>query len=112
MQKSHWLEMSVSAVSTLSQDKYYEDEVARNPFHLKAWTSYLHWKREAVPATRFFIYERALKYLPRSYKLWFAYLTERRKYLRTKSTNDRGYDTLINAFERAMVHMNKMPRIW
>jgi pre-mRNA-splicing factor SYF1 len=102
----------VSCVSTLPQDKYYEDEVARNPYHLKAWTSYLTWKKEALPAMRFFIYERALKYLPRSYKLWFAYLMERKKGLRGKSVADKGYDILINTFERALVHMNKMPKIW
>ena len=99
-------------MSLTSQDLYYEEEIARNPYHLKSWTSYLQFKRDARSAVRFFIYERALKFLPRSYKLWFAYLTERRKSLANKCITHQGYETLVSAFERAIVHMNKMPRIW
>lgn len=58
------------------------------------------------------IYERALKCLPRSYKLWQAYLRERSSNLADKCITSKRFEILINTFERALIHMNKMPRIW
>ncbi len=95
-----------------SQDLYYEEEIARNPFHLKSWMAYLAYKKEAKPNTRYMIYERAVKYLPRSYKLWFAYLMERKANLKKKSIKDKSFSILASTFVRSIVHMNKMPRIW
>ncbi|XP_042465258.1 pre-mRNA-splicing factor SYF1-like [Zingiber officinale] len=58
------------------------------------------------------IYERALKALPGSYKLWHAYLRERLEAVRGRPVNDLAFDSLNNTFERALVTMHKMPRIW
>ncbi|KAG6414737.1 hypothetical protein SASPL_122111 [Salvia splendens] len=59
----------------ISQDMYpseeEEEEVIRNPHSLKSWLRYL---THAPPEKRVIIYERALKALPGSYKLWHAYL--------------------------------------
>lgn len=58
------------------------------------------------------MYERALKELPGSYKLWYNYLRVRRKQVRGKCITDSLYEQVNNAFERALVFMHKMPRIW
>jgi len=52
----------------------FSQEIARNPFSLKSWLRYLNAKTQAKPVKRYLIYERALKFLPGSYKLWWAYL--------------------------------------
>ncbi len=49
-------------------------EIARNPYSLKNWLRYLGAKTQAKPVKRYLLYERALKFLPGSYKLWWAYL--------------------------------------
>jgi pre-mRNA-splicing factor SYF1 len=66
---------SSTALST--QDLSYEDDVLRDPFSWKNWWFYLDFKSSASPATRQVIFERALKRLPGSYKLWHRYVTER-----------------------------------
>lgn len=93
----------------------YEEEIARNPFYLKGWLKYLEYKSSNSSTTttdRYIIYERALKYLPRSYKLWYNYLLLRKNQLEYVSITDKRYQTLITTFERALVQMNKMPVIW
>ncbi|GKV51849.1 hypothetical protein SLEP1_g58473 [Rubroshorea leprosula] len=67
---------------------------------------------EAPFSNRFIIYERALKALPGSYKLWHAYLRGRLEIVRNLPVTHPKYDTLNNTFERALVTMHKMPRIW
>ncbi|KAK9127271.1 hypothetical protein Syun_016068 [Stephania yunnanensis] len=54
----------------------------------------------------------ALKALPGSYKLWHAYLRERLEIVRNLPVTHPEYQTLNNTFERALVTMHKMPRIW
>jgi pentatricopeptide repeat protein len=95
-----------------AQDIQFEDEVARNPYAPKVWWSYLTYKTDAAPSTRYLIYERALKHLPRSYKLWHAYLQERTQKVENKRPTSKKAQILINTYERALVHMHKMPRIW
>lgn len=102
----------ISSLFFAGQDLHHEEEISRNPFHLKSWTNYLAYKKDAKPAARYLIYERALKFLPRSYKLWHPYLQERMDKLESKSVCDKGYDILVNTFERSLVHLHKMPRIW
>jgi len=89
-----------------------ENELTNNPYRLKSWTNYLTFLESSNPYQRFKVYERALKYLPRSYKLWHGYLGERTKLLRNYPLTDKAYDNLISTYERALVHMNKMPVIW
>ncbi|CAN0925342.1 Pre-mRNA-splicing factor SYF1 [Linum grandiflorum] len=105
--------MSISKDLYPSQDDLpYEEELLRNPFSLKLWWRYLVARREAPFKKRFVIYERALKALPGSYKLWHAYLTERLDVVRNLPITHSQYDALNNTFERALVTMHKMPRIW
>ncbi|KAL4286042.1 hypothetical protein AHAS_Ahas19G0046600 [Arachis hypogaea] len=105
--------------SSISQDLYpsqddllYEEEILRNPFSLKLWWRYLIARSESPFKKRFVIYERTLKALPGSYKLWHAYLRERLDLVRNLPITHSQYDTLNNTFERALVTMHKMPRIW
>ncbi|KAL0012683.1 hypothetical protein SO802_007791 [Lithocarpus litseifolius] len=93
-------------------DLLYEEEVLRNPFSLKLWWRYLIARSDAAFKKRFIIYERALKALPGSYKLWHAYLRERLDLVRNLPISHSQYKTLNNTFERALVTMHKMPRIW
>lgn len=101
-----------------SHELYFEEQISQNPYHLKLWWNYLTATATESSATkgqarkRNLIYERALRYLPRSYKLWHSYLDERRNYLEGKNISSKGYQILVNTYERALVHMHKMPRIW
>lgn len=95
-----------------NDDLVYEEELLRNPFGLKLWWRYLVARREYPFKKRFIIYERALKALPGSYKLWHAYLAERLDIVRNLPVIHHEYETLNNTFERALVTMHKMPRIW
>lgn len=109
----------MAAVGAISEDLYpsqddllYEEEILRNPFSLKLWWRYLVARADAPFKKRSVIYERALKALPGSYKLWHAYLRERLDQVRPLPISHPLYDSLNNTFERALVTMHKMPRIW
>jgi len=59
-----------------------EDEVARNPYSVKSWLAYTDAKSSAAPAVRYSVYERSLRLMPGSYKLWVAYLSDRQRQVR------------------------------
>ena len=94
------------------KDSKLEDEIFRLGFSLKAWWNYIHSLTEGDFSNRFQCYEKALTFLPRSYKLWHAYLQEREFHVKQKSPNSRFADLVIETYERALVNLNKMPRIW
>ena len=48
----------------------------------------------------------------RSYKLWSKYLAERRRDIKGLSPADPARKEVNNCYERALVFMHKMPRIW
>lgn len=110
-----------------------EDEVARNPYSVKSWLAYTDAKSSAEPQVRYNVYERALRLMPGSYKLWVAYLSDRQRQvmrtqcrgvsqrlasrflplqLRSLCIDNSQYEITNNAFERAMVTMHKMPVVW
>ncbi|KAJ4755519.1 Pre-mRNA-splicing factor SYF1 [Rhynchospora pubera] len=93
-------------------DLSYEEEILRDPFKLKGWWRYLFARASAPLKKRSILYERALKALPGSYKLWHAYLRERIDAIRPFPTTHPSYASLNNTFERALVTMHHMPRIW
>lgn len=94
------------------EDLIFEEEILRNPFTLKLWWRYLAARRDAPFKKRKILYERAVKALPGSYKLWHAYLRERMETVRDLPIHHDQYEVLNNTFERALVTMHKMPRIW
>ncbi|CAA7029607.1 unnamed protein product [Microthlaspi erraticum] len=95
-----------------SEDLVHEEIVLRNPNTLKPWWRYLISKSDSPFKERFVIYERALKALPGSYKLWYAYLRERLNAVRDLPVIHPQYEGLNNTFERALVTMHRMPKIW
>eukprot|EP00928_Gymnodinium_smaydae_P070601 TRINITY_DN54408_c0_g1_i1.p1 TRINITY_DN54408_c0_g1~~TRINITY_DN54408_c0_g1_i1.p1 ORF type:complete len:968 (+),score=248.96 TRINITY_DN54408_c0_g1_i1:128-3031(+) len=93
-------------------DVAYEQELQQNPYSVKLWFAYVRAKTEASEQVRFLIYERAVKELPGSYKLWHAYLRERMKSLKDLCVTDPLFEATNNAFDRSLVFLHKMPRIW
>lgn len=79
---------------------------------MKHWLRYIEHKKNAPKYGVNIVYERALKELPGSYKLWYNYLRTRRRQVRGKCITDPQYEEVNNAFERSLVFMHKMPRIW
>ncbi|CAM9979894.1 unnamed protein product, partial [Heterosigma akashiwo] len=86
-------------------DFEYEEEISRNPYALKSWWRYLDHKKNARPKTRYVVYERALKFLPGSFKLWHSYLKERTLAVEDKSVLDPAREVVANAYERALHHL-------
>ncbi|RKO91332.1 hypothetical protein BDK51DRAFT_36031 [Blyttiomyces helicus] len=107
------------------EDIVYEEDCLRNPYTIKCWLRYLEHKKNSSPESLTFIYERAVKELPGSYKLWKAYLDLRVSALlhgpedpatglrrRRRDVRDREWERVNNAFERSLVLCNKYPVIW
>ncbi|RHZ79462.1 hypothetical protein Glove_145g19 [Diversispora epigaea] len=92
----------------------FEEEILRNPYTLKSWFRYIDHKSEQPIAQQIFVYERALKELPGSYKLWKRYLDLRREKVQDLNPvrYEKEYLKVNNCFERALVLLHKMPRIW
>lgn len=93
-------------------DVAYEQELQANPYNIKLWLAYLKGKVEAPRQVQFLIYERALKELPGSYKMWHAYLGERMAAVADLNIIAPEFEAVNNAFDRALVFLHKMPRIW
>ncbi|XP_034950910.1 pre-mRNA-splicing factor syf1 homolog [Chelonus insularis] len=94
------------------EDLPYEEEILRNPYSVKHWARYIdHLKNTKSPNINI-VFERALKELPGSYKLWYNYLCHRVNQVKNRRIDDPLYEDVNNAFERALVFMHKMPRIW
>ncbi|XP_068130687.1 pre-mRNA-splicing factor SYF1 [Hyperolius riggenbachi] len=93
-------------------DLQYEEEILRNPYSVKCWMRYIEYKQSGSAHALNLIYERALKELPGSYKLWYAYLKQRRRQVKRRCVTDPGFEEVNNCHERALVFMHKMPRIW
>ncbi|GAO46988.1 hypothetical protein G7K_1202-t1 [Saitoella complicata NRRL Y-17804] len=95
-------------------DEPYEQELLRNPYSLKSWQRYINHKSRAPLPERVFVYERACLDLPGSYKLWKEYLELRVRHL--SAINPARYadefEKVNDAFEKSLVLLNKMPRIW
>ncbi|CEL03266.1 Putative TPR-like protein [Aspergillus calidoustus] len=97
------------------QDTVYEQDLLRNPGSIKPWLAYIEYKQQnGTLYEQAFVMERACKQLPRSYKLWKMYLEFRATHLRNRNaTKYRAEFQKVNAlFERALILLNKMPRIW
>jgi len=61
---------------------------------------------------KFLLYERALKCLPGSYKLWYNYLRDRIDFCKALCITDPLVEETNNCFERCLTFLHKMPRIW
>ena len=56
------------------EDLAYEEEILRNPNMIKPWIRYIEHKADSPRNILNLVFERALKELPGSYKLWYNYL--------------------------------------
>lgn len=54
------------------EDLPYEEEILRNAYSVKHWLRYVDHKKHASKNVINQVYERALKQLPGSYKLWYV----------------------------------------
>ncbi|KAG0242228.1 Pre-mRNA-splicing factor SYF1 [Actinomortierella wolfii] len=106
----------ITQIMISEQDLPYEEDLLRNPFSLRHWLRYIEHHVHSPPAKRFVVYERAVKELPGSYKLWKAYLDERRSYLAARKVSfikaREEWESVDGCYERALVLLHKMPRIW
>ncbi|KAJ2080092.1 pre-mRNA-splicing factor syf1 [Coemansia sp. RSA 988] len=97
-------------------DVRFEEEVQREPHKLKGWLRYLDHKQVSSETGLqiTMIYERAIRQLPGSYKLWHRYLTYRMRKLRGR--NPLHFETEFRktnlCFERALLLLHKMPDLW
>lgn len=84
----------IEALMPTEESLVYEAELLKDPYNLKIWLEYLDsiGSVESVGSSdssdqanttrrRQVVYERALKALPGSYKLWHRYLLERKHHL-------------------------------
>jgi pre-mRNA-splicing factor SYF1 len=90
-------------------DMPYEEECMRNPYNVKSWLRYIEHKTKTKNYKAIYlVYERALKLLSGSYKIWYKYLVYRRNIVKLKPINDIEYDELNNVYERALAFMHKV----
>ncbi|RYP02593.1 hypothetical protein DL764_005719 [Monosporascus ibericus] len=97
------------------EDAVYEQDILRDPGSTKPWLAYIQFKfQHGTLQEQAFVLERACLQLPRSYKLWKMYLQFRTKHV--SKLNAAVFATeykKVNAlFEKALILLNKMPRIW
>lgn len=81
-------------------------------FNFKFWWSKLVSLEEKSYKERSAAFLRALKHLPGSYKLWFHFLTESVEHCNGKCIISGSYQVVNDLFEKCLVFMHKMPRIW
>ncbi|KAF7193853.1 Pre-mRNA-splicing factor syf1 [Pseudocercospora fuligena] len=96
-------------------DEIYENDILRSAGNVRAWLDYAHFKRQhGTLLEQSFVLERACNALPRSYKLWKMYLELRASHLKGRNPAKwkAEYQKVNALFERALVLLNKMPRIW
>lgn len=96
------------------EDLPFEEDCIRNPYSLKSWLRYIDFKSKASGKTNwiavYLIYERALKQLPGSYKLWHSYLKLRRAHVSGKCISDPEYEEVNDLYDRALAYMSKVRR--
>ncbi|KAK6533339.1 pre-mRNA-splicing factor syf1 [Orbilia ellipsospora] len=98
------------------EDVLFEQDIQRDKEpQLKTWLQYInHKKKNGKLAELVFVFERAVKEMPRSYKLWKMYLDIRVSHVEglNPSKYAAEYDKVNDCYERSIVLLNKMPRIW
>ncbi|KCV68050.1 hypothetical protein H696_05516 [Fonticula alba] len=101
--------------STFTQaDLAFENDLFRAPMSLKTWFRYIEHKTETGASDEVisFLYERALKAIPYSYKIWHRYLTLLRKRATGLPIGHPAWRYLVTSYERSLAYLSKMPRLW
>ncbi|ROT39466.1 pre-mRNA-splicing factor SYF1 [Sodiomyces alkalinus F11] len=97
------------------EDSVFEQDILRNPGSVEPWLAYIQFKvQHGTTQGQAFVLERACSQLPRSYKLWKMYLEYRIKHVShlNAALYANEYRKANALFERALILLNKMPRIW
>ncbi|MCJ1359767.1 MAG: pre-mRNA-splicing factor syf1 [Icmadophila ericetorum] len=108
-------ESDLSLYLISNDDIIYEQDIIRDPSGVKPWLAYADFKfQHGTLLEQAFVLERACAHLPRSYKLWKMYLELRIKHLRNKNPAIylSEYAKVNALFERALILLNKIPKIW
>lgn len=92
---SHDFMGQIQAFLEQDEDLSHEEEVTRAPYSLSPWWEYIKAKQNSPGKVRNVIYERAVKHLPGSYKLWRAYLLDRVRQVRRQENNGENSPTLV-----------------
>eukprot|EP01083_Nonionella_stella_P090050 251570_1 len=100
------------ALEEEDRNEQFEEDLQRNPYNVKSWVLYILSKCESRSTVRNLLCERAVKCVPGSYKVWFAYLADRVKQVDGLCVSDNRIEAVNNVFERSLTFMHKMPRIW
>lgn len=88
--------------------QHHEEIIAKQKLSMRAWLDYwgsLEARDDVTPTEAIWVLKRALRYLPRSYKLWkllWEFLLD------TKQPSD----FIVACFERALLTLSKYPRVW
>ena len=94
-----------------------------NPYHFRSWWNSIQALAQDNYEERAVLYQRALHYMPGSYKLWYNFLSESRRFVKKNIHEflkvEEGEEASIcftqvvtDLFERSLVYMSKMPKIW
>jgi pre-mRNA-splicing factor SYF1 len=95
------------------QDNYGDDQLAEAvKFNFKFWWAKLTALHDRSYKDRAAVFLRSLKHLPGSYKLWHHFLTESVTHCEGKCIISASFTTVNALFDRCLVFMHKMPRIW
>lgn len=99
------------------EDIQYEQDIAHDPNNLTNWLRYYRFKSSSASCTfrsKVLILERAIRQLPRSYKLWMIYIDL--VLLTVKSASYYKYKSQLlhvnQLFDRSLQLLNKAPVIW
>jgi pre-mRNA-splicing factor SYF1 len=90
-----------------------DDRLAESvKFNFKFWWAKLDAITEKSFNDRTVMYNRALRHLPGSYKLWYHFLREHIANCKDKCVISASYTRANQTFEKCLIYMHKMPRIW
>lgn len=111
-QDANSVEIAMDLADDVSSWPSISAEVMRNPYGVRGWIVHLDSMKVSAFSSRRVVYERALRFLPRSYKLWHRYLEECESAVANRWLTSVRARTTVRTYERCLVHLNKMPRIW
>ncbi|EFC49847.1 predicted protein [Naegleria gruberi] len=110
---------SLFFIST-EEDFEFEEKIVSNPYMLKTWLAYIKYKQTFQSNSDQYnniinvTFERALSYLPGSYKLWNMYLDVRIVQCESLHPITRldPVELINQVFEKSLITMHRMPLIW
>jgi hypothetical protein len=106
--KLEYKKKTLDAVDDINLEEYTDYDNIKNPFNFRSWWNTLIAASDAPYSIRTKIYEKAVSYLPGSYKLWYHYLKEARDNIKRYPVQDKRFEVINELHERALIFMNKV----